>query len=85
MTRDRAALLARAGEVVREGLGILGVRAESGAEAAVPEAIMERVREREAARRARNWALADQLRQEIKNQGFTIEDRDGGPVVIRST
>jgi cysteinyl-tRNA synthetase len=84
VTRVRAAALERAGTVIREGLGILGVQAEMGGGAAIPEHILQRAQEREAARRARNWALADQIREEIKNQGFTIEDRDGGPVIVRS-
>ena len=84
VTRARAESLAHAEATVRAGLDILGVNAEAaGTAVEIPEGVRKAVEEREAARRARNWALADRIREELRNQGFAIEDRDGGPIVVR--
>jgi cysteinyl-tRNA synthetase len=45
-----------------------------------PPAAWERlVREREAARKARDWARADALRAELEAQGIVVEDTPSGP------
>lgn len=70
---------------IREGFrmfdGILGLYRDGlpKSELDVPEEIMELVRRREAARAAKNWALADGLRGGIEEMGYTVEDRPGGP------
>ncbi len=43
--------------------------------------ILERVAEREGARRSRDWALADRLRDELKAEGWIVEDTPDGPVL----
>lgn len=40
--------------------------------------ILELFQQREAARKAKDWKNADRLRQEIEDQGFTIEDHPSG-------
>jgi cysteinyl-tRNA synthetase len=39
--------------------------------------------EREQARKERNWAEADRIRNEIAQQGYEVEDTVKGPVVKR--
>ena len=50
----------------------------------VPDEIMQMVREREEARKSKDWARADELRDAVLAAGFTIEDRAEGPRVSRS-
>src|SRR3989344_3341697 len=45
----------------------------------VPEKIRTMVGERENARADKNWERADELRGEIENEGYTIEDGGGSP------
>ena len=49
-----------------------------------PEAgVLDRVAEREGARRSRDWTLADRLRDELKATGWLVEDTPEGPVLSR--
>ena len=45
----------------------------------VPETVQQLVREREVARKAKEWARADDLRRRVEEMGFIIEDRPDGP------
>jgi cysteinyl-tRNA synthetase len=54
------------------------------AESEVPDEILRMVREREEARRSKDWARADQLRDAVVEAGYTIEDRAEGTRVSRS-
>ncbi len=47
------------------------------------EKILRRVAGREQARREKYWATADKLRDELKTEGWTVEDTPEGPVVSR--
>jgi len=49
----------------------------------IPEEVMALVREREEARKAKDWARADELRNAVAEMGFQIEDRPGGSKVRR--
>jgi RNA polymerase sigma factor (sigma-70 family) len=46
---------------------------------AVPPRIQELISQREEARKAKAWALADTIRQEITAEGWTIKDTPKGP------
>jgi cysteinyl-tRNA synthetase len=60
------------------GLGL----AELDREERLPAALRDLVERRQAARAAKNWALADQLRDEIQAMGYVVQDsRDGMKVV----
>ncbi|MFN3309648.1 MAG: hypothetical protein ACK44E_10625 [Anaerolineales bacterium] len=48
-----------------------------------PPKVIELVQAREAARRVRDWATADTLRQEIERLGWMIQDTREGPQVRR--
>ena len=50
---------------------------------AVPERIQKLAADREEARKQKNFAKADQLREEIENEGFTVEDTSFGMKVRR--
>lgn len=69
--RAALAALRRADEI----LGILAAPEAAGAQDAEIEAL---VQERESARRARDFARADQLRDELARRGVVIEDTKGG-------
>jgi cysteinyl-tRNA synthetase len=49
----------------------------------VPSDVMELVMKREEARKAREWGRADELRNEVRSKGFSIEDRPDGPSLKR--
>jgi cysteinyl-tRNA synthetase len=42
-----------------------------------------RVAEREEARREKDWATADRLRDELHDEGWSVEDTPEGPIVSR--
>lgn len=44
----------------------------------IPKAVMKLAEERETARRAKDFAASDRLRQEIENLGYRVEDAPGG-------
>ncbi len=58
------------------GLGLAGWQP---AEAAVPADIWQLVQQRQQARAARQWPLADQLRARIGAAGYVVEDTPQGP------
>ena len=71
--------LARTAAVLAAALG-LAVR---GGAAEVDEAAAELVAERDEARRARDFARADALRDELVALGWTVEDTPGGTAIRR--
>lgn len=60
---------------------ILGLQLNQAA-AEIPPEIMELVIARESVRQAKQWAESDRLRDEIKRQGYTVEDSKDGPRVF---
>ena len=72
--RNALALLDRLDEVT----GVFGER-----EVAVPEDVLARVQARQDARRAKDFARADALRDELAAEGWVIEDTPSGPRVKR--
>ncbi|MCD6287781.1 MAG: cysteine--tRNA ligase [Candidatus Hydrogenedentes bacterium] len=61
---------------------VLGVMAET--ETDVPQDILDMVEQRQAARRDKNFALSDELRDRIAAAGYTVEDTPDGPRVKKS-
>ncbi|MCX8157018.1 MAG: cysteine--tRNA ligase [Verrucomicrobiae bacterium] len=74
MTPARAAAALAAWEKVDQVLGV-----SAAAEIQIPQEIMELAEARQAARKARDFARADALRQEMKNRGWVVEDTPKGP------
>ena len=66
----------------REILGALGLEVR-GTAAEVPDEIAELAAQRDAARAAKDWATADELRDRIVAAGFVAEDGPDGTVVRR--
>jgi cysteinyl-tRNA synthetase len=50
----------------------------------IPRNIQELVSQRDAARAARDFALSDQLRDQLQDLGYAVEDASGGTVVKKS-
>lgn len=49
---------------------------------AIPQEVLQWVREREAARQMRDWARADALRRQVLQLGWQIQDTQGGPEIL---
>jgi cysteinyl-tRNA synthetase len=66
-----------------EMLSVLGLEnlAEHGSEAGAEE--QELLDEREAARRASNYAEADRIRDELRARGWEVRDGPAGPELVR--
>ncbi len=60
---------------------VLGLELLKKEKIKIPEKIKELVKEREKARKEKNWKLADELREKIKKKGFVVEDTEEGSVV----
>lgn len=65
---------------IYEGVRALGVVSADE----IPEDVQALINEREAARIARNWDVADILRDKIKLKGYALEDATHGPKVTKS-
>lgn len=66
------------------GLGLKEVRVEA-LEARIPLAIQKLVDKRETKRLRKDFAAADDLRKEIEEKGYTVEDTEEGPVVRKGS
>ncbi|MFH1848855.1 MAG: cysteine--tRNA ligase [archaeon] len=53
-------------------------------EADVPSGVLDLVARREEARKKKDWASADSLRDEIREKGFSVDDTAEGPVVKKA-
>ncbi len=69
-------------DLLLELLDVLGLKIEE--EDKIPESIMKLVEERAEAKAARNFALADELRDQVQKAGYSIEDTAQGPRVYRN-
>lgn len=49
----------------------------------VPENVMAVVKEREEARKAKDWKRSDELRDHIASLGYIVKDTDNGPVITK--
>jgi cysteinyl-tRNA synthetase len=57
-------------------LGLLGKKTDN-----IPEDVLKLADERQQARKSRDWALSDKLRDDIKARGFLVEDTKEGQKV----
>lgn len=64
----------------RQFSDVLGLFAESEKKK-IPEKVMRLVEEREIARKSKDWAVSDALREEIKSLGYIVQDTKEGPNV----
>ena len=58
---------------------VFGLRLKDVEIVQVPAAVVEMMREREASRVAKDWKKADEMRDKIKDAGYTVEDTPEGP------
>ena len=70
---------------LRAMLGVLGLDNLLEAQAGPPEPMLELARRRDAARAAREWARADELRDELRAQGWEVRDGSEGTELVRAT
>ena len=75
--RGKAAL-ERARTVYDELTGVLGLLVHN-AEEELPEKALALLEERQAARKAKDFSRADQIRDALKDMGFAVEDTANGP------
>ncbi len=74
-----AAFVKRTQALYAELVGLLGfMKPEDSSDHAEDAAIEARIAERAAAKKAKNYALADQIRSELAAQGIVLEDRPDG-------
>jgi cysteinyl-tRNA synthetase len=64
---------------------VFGLKISEIEEVKVPEEVTELVRERERLRREDNWTGADELRKQIEELGFTVEDNEKGSVIKKTS
>lgn len=67
----------RAKELIRKEFG------EEVASSDIPDHLNELLKEREAARVEKNWAVADAARTKIESEGYVIEDTPEGPRLVK--
>ena len=60
----------------------LGLGTETETETETPREVQELVSKREEARKEKNFAKADQVRQRLENLGYTVKDTKSGPQVV---
>lgn len=75
-------LLLKAADLILELSGVLGIQAEAR-EGAIPKEITDLVAKRAEAKKAKDFALADQIRNKITELGFQVKDTAQGPQVAR--
>lgn len=75
-----ASVLRQAAHKLREWLDVLGLDPNRGRET-IPAEIMKKVEERVQAKKSRDFARADQIRQEVLDEGYQIADTPQGPKV----
>jgi cysteinyl-tRNA synthetase len=68
---------------LREMLDVLGLIGLLAAEEGPPEEAVEMAALRDAARRNKNWAEADRLRDELRAMGWEVRDGPDGPELVR--
>ena len=77
-----AEFAAYARDLLKRLSGVLGLLPEEE-ENGIPADIEALVQERQDARKAKNFARADAIRDELKEKGFAVEDTAQGPRIVR--
>jgi cysteinyl-tRNA synthetase len=70
---------------LREMLDVLGLESLLIADEKPPEEAVELAVLRDAARRDRDWAEADRLRDELRAMGWEVRDGPDGPELVRAS
>ncbi len=72
-----------AADKIRELTGVLGIELFGTEEEEIPADITELVEARTAAKKAKDFAEADRIRDELKAKGYIVKDTPNGPQVER--
>ena len=75
-------VLSRIHFLYRQFSDVLGLFAETGKK--IPVEVMKLVEERESARKKKEWAISDALREKIKFLGYVVQDTKEGPNVKKA-
>ena len=78
LNRETAKVLYDFFEELNQVLGIFYELPEEDGEVTLTDKTMELIRQREEARRRRDWGAADQLREELLEQGVVVKDTQNG-------
>ena len=76
-------VLTRIYSLYRQFSDVLGLFAETG-KTKIPDKVMKLVEERESARKKKEWAISDALREQIKSLGYVVQDTKEGPNVKKT-
>ncbi|MEG1380918.1 MAG: DALR domain-containing protein [Ruthenibacterium sp.] len=76
------AALEIAATVFDELTGVLGI-VQHRETSETPADVLALVEERTAAKAAKNWARADEIRAELSEKGYTVEDTAQGPKISK--
>jgi cysteinyl-tRNA synthetase len=68
-----------AADKIRELTGVLGIELFGSEEEEIPAEITELVEARTAAKKAKDFAEADRIRDELKAKGYIVKDTPNGP------
>lgn len=63
---------------------VLGLKLLEKEKIDIPEEVMKLIKEREEARKNKEWAKSDELRDKIKARGYAVADTSEGSVVINA-
>ena len=75
--------LKTAADKIRELTNVLGIELFGSEEEEIPAEITELVEARTAAKKAKDFAEADRIRDELKEKGYIVKDTPNGPQVER--
>jgi len=70
--------LAKKKESLRQSANLIGFLYDDPKEVKISEIVEERIQERIDAKKNKDFATADAIREELKEQGIILEDRPGG-------
>ena len=71
-------------DLLKELTGILGILSDGGSEEdGISEEIKALVEERQEARKAKNFARADEIRDILREKGLAVEDTPQGPKIVK--
>ena len=71
-------------KTIKEMDKVFGLDLLKKEEIKVPSEIMKMVKDRDVARKEKNWDLADELRDKIENKGWKIDDTGEGSRVVKN-
>jgi cysteinyl-tRNA synthetase len=76
-------VLKKLNSTYRQFSDVFGLFAKTGKDE-IPKEVMELVKERESARKKKEWSTSDALREKIKSLGYVVKDTKEGPNVKRA-